>query len=116
MTPEPLPVKGAKKAGIMDRIAPVEPDPLADVAYSGDLETDAAAELDALDSAFRDRKRREARRFTQATDSEFWVAVCFESREQKEAFLAAFDVARFGDKYLDGRKVAAALGVNLEGK
>lgn len=113
--PDPLPLSAPIPKGRSARaiVAPPEPDPLAGVEYTGDIETDAAEELSALSSAFRDRRRREDRRFKQATDSEFWLALCFEDRAQKEAFLAAFNVARFGDKYLDGRKVAHALGVEI---
>lgn len=109
-----LPIGGRGRGGrIKAVVQPPEPDPLGGVEYTGDLEVDAAAELDALSDAFRDRRRREDRRFKQATDSEFWVALCFENREQKEAFLRAFKIARLGDKYLDGRKVAVELGVDI---
>ncbi len=84
-------------------------DPLADVDYTGNLAADAAHELTAMEQAYRGRAGAEAARFKAATDSEFWVAVCFTSREEKEAFLAEFDLARHGDKYLDGAKVARSL-------
>jgi hypothetical protein len=50
-----------------------------------------------------------------ANDTEFWVAVYFQSREQKDAWLAA---ASYGDpskvnKYLDGQKLAAHMGIEL---
>lgn len=113
---EPIPMAKGRRVGrsaAMSVVQPAEADPLADVEYTGDIEADALAELDALSSAFRDRRRQEDRRFKQATDSEFWLALCFETREQKEAFLTAFNMAQFGDKYLDGRKVAHALGVDI---
>lgn len=84
-------------------------DPLAGVEYSGDLAADSAAELSAMEQAYRDRAKAEADRFRGATDSEFWFAVCFTSREEKEAFLAGFGLARLGDKYIDGRALAKAL-------
>lgn len=90
-----------------------EPDPLADVDYTGDLEADSAAELTALQQGFRDRAQRENDRFRLATDSEYWVAVCFKSREDKEAFLRAAGLAQIGDKYLDGYAVARALGIEM---
>lgn len=115
---EPLPLRAPtkrdKRSSARAIVAPAEPDPLAEVEYTGDLEVDAESELDALQAAFRDRRRREDRRFKQSTDSEFWLALCFEDREQKEAFLSAFALSKMGDKYLDGRKVAAALGVNIQ--
>jgi hypothetical protein len=112
--PEPLPFHNKAKPRKLDAVLrPAEPDPLADVEYTGDLEQDAIVELDALEAAFRDRRRQEDRRFKQATDSEFWVAVCFASRQQKEAFLARAGLAEIGDKYLDGVRVAEKLGVDL---
>lgn len=107
---EPLPiVSRSSKSPVEGILHPPEPDPLADVDYTGDIETDALAELDALDAAFRDRRRREDRRFKQATDSEFWIALCFPSREDKERFLRKHGLIDLGDKYLDGRAVDARL-------
>lgn len=91
-----------------------EPDPLATVEYSGNLAQDAAAEFTALEQGYRDRAKAEADRFKRATDSEYWVAVCFTTREEKEAFLRVAGLAHIGDKYLDGRQVAAALDVDID--
>jgi hypothetical protein len=90
-----------------------EPDPLAGVKYTDNLATDAATEFTALEHGYRDRATAERARFKRATDSEFWVAVCFTTREEKEAFLAAAGLAHLGDKYLDGREVAARLDIDL---
>ena len=89
------------------------PDPLADVEYTDNLEADAAAELNAMQKAFKERRGVEDQRFRQATDSEFWIAACFKTREHKEAFLAAVGAARLGDKYIDGHALAKALGIEL---
>lgn len=94
-------------------ITTVEPDPLAAVQYTGQLEHDADAELSATLQAFKDRVDREAERFRLATDSEYWFAVCFQTREQKEAFLHAMKWYALGDKYLDGTLIAKRLGVSL---
>lgn len=90
---------------------PQEPlaDPLADTEYTGDLEEDAAAELTELERAYRDRAKNEAGRFKAATDSEYWFAVCFKSRAEKEKFLQEYGLDPIGDKYLDGKKVAARI-------
>lgn len=93
--------------------APPEPDPLADVEYTGDLPEDSRRELTALQQGFRDRAKREAERFRQATDSEYWFAVCFRSREDKERFLRALHLLAVGDKYLDGYAVARLLRVDM---
>jgi hypothetical protein len=90
-----------------------EPDPLKDVAYTGNLAEDAATELTALEQGYRDRAKAETDRFKRATDSEYWFAVCFTSREEKEAFLKAAGLTHLGDKYLPGNDVAATLGIEL---
>jgi hypothetical protein len=84
-------------------------DPLAKVEYSGDLAQDAAAELTALEQGYRDRAKQESNRFRDATDSEYWFAVCFKTRAEKEAFLAKYKLDQLGDKYLDGKKVGKIL-------
>lgn len=91
------------------------PDPLENVEYTGDLAKDCGAETAALQEGFAKRAKAEKDRFTKATDSEFWFAVCFESREEKEAFLKAamVNTRMLGDKYIDGRKLAQVLGVEM---
>lgn len=88
-------------------------DPLAAVEYTGDAEVDSKAELTELQQAFRERKKNEARRFELATDSEYWVALCFQTRAQKETFLKALKLIQYGDKYLDGRLLAEKMGITL---
>lgn len=80
---------------------------------TGNPELDSAADLDAVQQGFRNRAKQESDRFALATDSEYWAAICFQTREQKEAFLSALKLLEFGDKYLDGRLVAERLGVKL---
>lgn len=80
---------------------------------TGNAETDCVADLDALSAGFRARAKDENQRFRLATDSEYWTCICFQTREQKEAFLAALKLIEFGDKYLDGQVVAKALGIDL---
>lgn len=91
-----------------------EPDPLAEVDYTGDLPEDSRRELTALQQGFRDRAKREAERFRLATDSEYWLAVCFKTRDDKETFLRNAKLLGIGDKYMDGYAVARVLGVPME--
>lgn len=86
--------------------------PAADADYP-DTETECQAELAHLETAFQARAKAERKRFELATDSEYWVAICFQSRAQKEAFLGALDLLRHGDKYLDGRLLAKKLNIGL---
>lgn len=101
----------AKKAGMF---AQQGEDPLANVQYTGNVEADAKAELDELQKGFRARRDAEAKRFEQATDSEYWFAVCFKSRADKDAFLSAIKASRLGDKYLDGYQLARLLKVDID--
>lgn len=91
-----------------------DPDPLENVEYTGDLAEDSRRELNAVQQGFRDRAKREAERFRLATDSEYWVAVCFKSREDKEKFLRNAGLLAIGDKYMDGYAVARVLGVEMD--
>ncbi|WP_054812189.1 hypothetical protein [Nocardia arizonensis] len=94
------------------------PDPLADVRgnSTGDLEADVKAELDALGKGLSGASKQWAEKFAAMNDSEFWVAICFRSREQKDEFLRKLELVELGDKYLDGEKVADILGIDLEEK
>lgn len=89
------------------------PDPLAQVEYTGDLEADSGAELGALETAYRERATQERKRFSDTTDSEYWLAVCFRSRDDKERFLDEVKATALGDKYVDGHKLAKLLGIEL---
>lgn len=89
-------------------------DPLGGVEYTGDLEVDSARELDALASGWRERTNNEADRYRNATDSEYWVAICFKTRRDKERFLSEAGLLTLGDKYIDGHRAATALGIDLQ--
>lgn len=88
-------------------------DPLADYEYSGDVEKDAAVEMSVVKAGFIERAKAEAKRQQKATDSEYWLCLCFQSRAQVEAFLKATRWAKAQEKYIDGLKVAKAIGVTL---
>lgn len=62
-----------------------------------------------IKQGFIDRAKLERARFKDATDSEYWVALCFHNRAEKEAFLKEFGLSRLGDKYLDGNRAAERL-------
>ena len=87
-----------------------EPEPV------GTFAEQATAQLSELEQGIKDRKRAERDRFRAATDSEYWFAVCFTSRAQKETFLRAAGLWEHGDKYLDGRLVADRFGIELAGE
>ena len=78
-----------------------------------DFEKEPQAELSELLQGFKGRAAREDQRFTDAVDSEYWVAFCFQTREQKEEFLQKLGLLKTGDKYLDGMQVARIMGIEL---
>ena len=77
------------------------------------LEESCKAEVDEAAQAFRERMKREDRRRRDAVDSEYWFAVVFQNREQKDAFLREAGWWQHGDKYIDGRFAAKKLGIRL---
>jgi hypothetical protein len=81
--------------------------------FLDNLEVAAKGEIDSLSKGFLDRMKKEASRRDDAVDTEHWVAICFQTRGQKEAFLRALGWLEHGDKYLDGRVLAAQLGMTL---
>ena len=84
------------------------------VTTTEELEADCAEEVNEVLEGFKARAKNENARLLEATDSEHWFAVCFQTREMKEEFLRKMDLLKLGDKYLDGLKVAKKLGVALE--
>lgn len=89
---------------------------------TGDIQADTLAELGALDAALADptgfiqRARAEDNRKASAVDSMFFFTVGFLSRQDKDRFLAAarlVPVEVYGDYFLDGYAVAAALGIDM---
>lgn len=88
-------------------------DPIGPIEYPGTADGDTKATLDAVDRTFKARAKTEADRFVAATDSEYWFAVAFETRAQKEAFLKAMQWIKQGDKYLDGVELARLMKIAL---
>lgn len=81
------------------------------IKLTGDFEKDSEKQVTAVQSAFRDRYKKEGKRMQDAIDSEYWVCVCFKNREDKEKFLEKSGLIKEGDKYLDGYNVASILGI-----
>ena len=81
-----------------------------------DMEQAPREEMNAILQGFKSRSEREDQRVLDATDSEYWVALCFQTREQKEEFLTKLRLLDLGDKYIDGMKAATVLGIKLESR
>jgi hypothetical protein len=105
---------GALPAGRLPGKA-AEPSPLADVEYTGDTAQDQAAELTALQRGFRERREKQRLRQQQINDTTYWCSLTFQSRAQRNAFLAALGLDRMleDDQHLDGVAVAKKLGIEL---
>lgn len=95
--------------------SPVD-DPIEAVEPSDSLEEEAKAEFNEVVKAYRQRAKRETKRFVDATDSEYWFCTYFRSRKDCEKFLAAAGVkARLnGDKYINGYDLAKILGLKVD--
>lgn len=107
--------KAAKPPSIKEQKAMLQiPDPLADVEETGDLEADTEAEFSAILDGYAKRQKQDQDRFRLAVDTEFWFAVCFQSREQKDRFLAAMGWIINGDKYIDGTWLCEQYGIQIE--
>jgi hypothetical protein len=90
--------------------------PLSDAArrlLAGRPATEAAPEPAAPEAepagrtGFRDRAKREEERFRLATDSEYWIALCFAKPGQATAFATALGLAPEG-RYVPGPEFEAA--------
>lgn len=88
-------------------------DPLKGVDLPEDIEAAPLVELDAVAKGFRERAAQEAQRFQDATDTGYYTCVVFENRAQLDAFLTAVGMLQKGDLYLDGRQLAARMGIEL---
>lgn len=82
-------------------------------AVTQQAEPQLGAEISETLRKFKERAKAEEQRFTDNTDSEFWICLGFQGREQKEEFLRLTGIIALGDKYLDGMEVARLLGVEL---
>jgi hypothetical protein len=88
------------------------------VPVNSNVEEDVEKELSDILQGFKGRADKENQRILDATDSEYWVAVCFQTREQKEEFLKKIgvDMETMGDKYIDGMELAKIMGIKLESR
>jgi hypothetical protein len=79
-----------------------------------DIEQVALDEVNEVLAGFKSRAKQENQRLDDVTDSEFWFAMCFQTRAQKDEFLEKAGWEELGDKYLDGMAVAEIMDIKLE--
>lgn len=106
---------GFKRGEGISRAAIKPQSPLDDMEYTGDPEKDSLREAELSLEALQNKERKKALRekIKSTTDSGYWCCLCFESREQKEAFLEGLGISDLGDMYIDGLEVARRLKFEL---
>lgn len=112
---------GGKRNGKIRRLPRLETmfedegDPLEDVDYQeNDLEHSADSEMSEILRQLKEKRKAQADTFRVARDPEYWVALCFQSREQKDEFLQKIGWADLGDKYLNGLEVCRRANVDID--
>lgn len=90
------------------------PNPLAELQSSESVQADSDVEVSVMAQAIAAEKKQRRDAYRTMVDPEFWFAVCFQNREQKEVFLKSVGWFEHGDKYLDGLWVAKKLGIKIE--
>lgn len=88
--------------------------PLDKIDLDGTPEERADAEVSAALQHILDEKQKRRDQYRTMVDHEFWVAICFQNRDQKERFIELMGWTDLGNKYIDGLKVAERLNVAIE--
>lgn len=86
------------------------------VSYTDDVEKNSIDELDVVakgPSACGVMIDGQRKAIELNNDTEFWCAIVFNTREQKEAVLKLLGLFEHGDKYIFAEDFCKALGVNL---
>ena len=93
------------------------PDPFAGVDFPEDLEEATKLEIDIIARLLREgTPSKWLKKHGRVDDYPNWFVVAFPDRATKDHFLRASRLDHIGDKYLDGYKVAEALGLDLPAK
>lgn len=95
-------------------LTPSIPNPLDSFEYPGTLEGDATEEVSEILQTILEERQQLRDKFRLRADREYFVCICFQSKEQKEDFLRQMGWLSWGDRYLDGLRCAEALGFDLE--
>ncbi len=76
------------------------------------IEIDSLDEVQELKKKFTENAKKEESQRDQQHDSEFWFAVYFKTREQKETFLKLVGIIN-DDKYINGSELAKKLNIEF---
>lgn len=77
------------------------------------LEAEGFEAVGEIEKSFRERMKQENSRFRDMCDTEYWFAVCFTSREQRNEFLEKIGIDP-ELKYIDGREMAKAFRKSIK--
>lgn len=106
--------KSLKKLPVLETMFEDEGDPLEDVDYNpNDLEASATGEMSAILRAIVERKKALQDRFRVANDPDYWVALCFQSHEQRNEFLQKSGWGAPDTRYLNGLEISSRLGLDI---
>jgi hypothetical protein len=86
---------------------------LAEVKLTDDFVQDIDLEQEAMKKMLRDADKKFADTFGANNDTEYWFVVSFQDRRQKDFFLQWLGWDVYGDKYLNGLRVAAWEKIDL---
>lgn len=75
---------------------------LADVEWTGDFAIDCHTELMMLKERMNPPKKTWKASYDEVTESPYWICAFFKDRNDKNFFLAAHNLMKLGDKYIDG--------------
>lgn len=84
------------------------------------LQASSDQEVSDMMASIRENRKNNAERFRDIESGEFWFCVCFQSRSQKDKFIAdllkkyAPNKDDFGNKYVSGLELADMLGIPVE--
>jgi len=112
---KPVVKKTFKRLPDIETMFNVDGDPLENVDFDpDDLEASATAEMSEIVRLIREKKKQSADRFRIAEDTDYWVALCFQCREQRDEFLKKAGWSELGEKYLNGLEIARRLGIDVK--
>lgn len=100
--------------GYWDKNTPVEPETeeVEEVTLD-ELEAEGLEAVGEIEKSFRERMKQESSRFRDMCDTEYWFAVCFTSREQRNEFLEKIGIDP-ELKYIDGHEMAKAFRKSIK--
>lgn len=93
--------------------APAEPVGLPGVDYTGKPSIDSEREFSEVLRQFKARDSRDRKRQEDADDAEYFTVLVFQTKAQRDEFVAAVGEDGPDHQYLDGLRVAEKLGITI---